>query len=164
MDVSELDTTSWTTFGSALALRVGQLGDNEFVSVLEPSFVSEPAPKRGLFGRLFGGVFGNDDLFDGGAFVQTHRTEQLLYVECVGARSFGGRHAWTPAQEAMLERVGWVHRPESIGERVYVIGHHPELNGYVPIGEARTVAGLMVATMRDVVGIADPASLDVRLG
>ncbi|MEO6999069.1 MAG: hypothetical protein ABI112_13385 [Terracoccus sp.] len=162
MPVTELDTTSWTSFESTLALRLGQLGDHEFVSIAEGSFVPEPHQKRGRFGRMFGG----EEPVDAGAFVQAQRTEQLVYVECVGSRSFGGRHAWTPQQEAELERVGWVHRPELIGDKVYVMGAgaDPDMNGHVPVGDARAVAALMVVTMHDVVGIVGPASLDVTLG
>lgn len=162
MPVTELDTTSWTTFESTLALRLEQLGDQEFVSIAVGSFVPEPPPKRGLFGRVFGG----HEPVDAGAFVQAQRTEQLVYVECVGSRSFGGRHAWTPQQEAELVRVGWVHRPELVGDKVYVMGAgaDPTLNGHVPVGAVRAVAALMVATMRDVAGAADPSSLDVTLG
>ena len=62
--------------------------------------------------------------------------------------------------------MGWVHRPELVGDKVYVMGAgaDPDLNGHVPVGDARGVAALMVVTMRDVVGAADPASLDVTLG
>ncbi|MEP6561088.1 MAG: hypothetical protein ABJD68_08430 [Nakamurella sp.] len=162
MPVTEVDTTSWATFESTLALRLGQLGDQEFVTVAEGSFVRKPAPKRGLFGR----VFRSNDPVDAGAFVQALRSGQLIYVECVGSRSFGGRHAWTPQQEGELERIGWVHRPELIGEKVYVMGAgaDPDLNGHVPVGDARAVAVLTVATMRDVVGIVDPGLLDVKVG
>lgn len=162
MPVTELDTTSWTTFESTLALRLGELSEQEFVSVAEGSFVPEPRARRGLFGRMFG----SDHAADSGAFVQAQRTGPLVYVECVGSLSFGGRHAWTPEQEAALERVGWVHRAELIGDKVYVMGAgaDPHLNGHVPVGDARAVAALMVATMHDVVGAADPASLDVTLG
>lgn len=162
MPATELDTASWTSFESTLALRLRQLDDQEFISIAEASFVPEAPPKRGLFGR----VFGSDEPVDGGAFVQAHRTEALLYAECVGSRSFGGRHAWTPEQEAALEWVGWVHRPALIGDEVYVIGvgADPNLNGHVPLGDAPAVAALMVAAMRDVVGTEYPATLDITLG
>ena len=162
MPATELDTTSWTSFESTLALRLGELGEQEFVSVAEGLRVPEPQARRGLFDRMFG----SDHAVDSGAFVQAQRTGQLVYVECVGSLSFGGRHAWSPEQEAALERVGWVHRPELVGDKVYVMGAgaDPDLNGHVPVGDARGVAALMVVTMRDVVGAADPASLDVTLG
>lgn len=162
MPATELDTTSWTSFESTLALRLRQLDDPDFITIAEGSFVHEPPPKRGLFGR----VFGRDEPLDAGAFVQAHRAEALLYAECVGSQSFGGRHAWTPDQEAALERVGWVHRPALIGEEVYVMGAgaDPELNGHVPVGDAPLVAALMVAAMRDVVGAAHPDTLQIRFG
>lgn len=162
MPVTELDTTSWTTFESTLTRRIGQLGDGEFVCIAEGSFGTEPPPKRGLFSR----VFGNKDPVDAGAFVQAQRSEKLVYLECVGSRSFGGRHAWTPEQEAELVRVGWVHRLQLIGEKVYVMGAgaDPALNGHVPVGHAPAMAVLTVATMRDVVGTADPAALVVMFG
>lgn len=166
MPATELDTTSWTSFESTLALRLRQLDDPDFITIAEGSFVHEPPAKRGLVGRVFGGVFGGGEPLDAGAFVQAHRAGALLYAECVGSRSFGGRHAWTSDQEAALERVGWVHRPALIGEEVYVMGAgaDPALNGHVPVGDAPAVAALMVAAMRDVVGTVHPDTLEIRFG
>lgn len=44
MDVAALDKGSWSAFESTLALRLGQVGDGEFVSVADDRFVPEPAP------------------------------------------------------------------------------------------------------------------------
>lgn len=156
-----LDTTSWSAFESTLALRLGEVGDGEFVSIADGRIVPEPAPKRGLFGRVFGG----DEPVDAGAFVQAQRTGDLLYVECVGSRSFGGRHAFSPQQETELDRLGWVHRPELAGDKVYLIGTtDPDLVGHLPLGDtaaAASAALLMVATMHDVVGVEHPSELAV---
>lgn len=158
MDAAALATSSWSAFETTLALRLGPVGDGEFVSIADGRFVPEPAPKRGLFGRVFGG----DDPVDAGAFVQAQRTGDLLYVECVGSRSFGGRHAFTPQQETELAGLGWVHRPELAGDKVYVIDTaDPELVGHVPVAEKAAAASVMVATMRDVVRVEYPGELDV---
>lgn len=160
MLTAELDTTSWSSFEPSLALRLRQLDDQEFVSIAEGSFVPEPPRKRGLFGRMCG----SDEPVDGGTFVQAHRTQELLYAECVGSQSFGGRHAWAPEQEAALARIGGVHRRALIGEEVYVLGADPYLNGRVPVGDASALAAAMVAAMRDAVGSDCPDTLDIRFG
>lgn len=161
MPLSALDTPSWPAFEASLALGLAQLADGEFVSIADGRFVPEPAPERGLFRRVFGGK----NLADGGAFVQARRTGHLLYVECVGSRSFGGRHAFSPQQESELAGLGWVRRPELAGEKVYVIdAADPDLIGHVPIGESTAAASAMVATMHEVVGVEHPRDLDLTRG
>lgn len=161
MAESDLDTSSWSAFEVSLRAHLAHLGDDQFVSISDRPLHSAPGPKPGLLSRLFG----RRALFDGGVYVQTRRSDEYLYVECVGSRSFGGRHAWTPEQEADLEALGWVHRPELIGEKVYVIGTDaPDLNGHVRIGEAGLATRLMVATLREVARVASPVTLDVGLG
>lgn len=161
MAESDIDTWSWTALEVSLAAHLKHLDDDQFVSISDRPLHPAPGPKPGLLGRLFG----RRALFDGGAYVQSHRSDEYLYVECVGSRSFGGRHAWTPEQEADLERLGWVHRPDSIGEKVYVIGTDAaDRNGYVRIGDAALATRLMVATLREVARVSSPTTLDVGLG
>lgn len=163
---AELDTTDWAAFETSLATHLSRLENEGFVSIHDglplPAAATE-TDRPGLLGRLFGKDRPEPDP---GVFVQAQRAGDYVYIECVGDRSFGGRHDWTAQQQEQLARIGWLHDPELIGEKVYVPAtpDAPELHGNLPLGEVATGARIMVATLRDVVGVTSPATLDISHG
>lgn len=163
---AELDTTDWAAFETSLATHLARLADQGFVSIHDGLPLPAAAPESdrpGLLGRLFGKDQSDPD---SGVFVQAQRAGDHVYVECVGDRSFGGRHDWTAQQQQQLAHIGWLHDPELIGEKVYVptTPGAPELHGNLPVGDVATAARIMVATLRDVVGVPSPATLDISHG
>jgi len=89
------------------------------------------------------------------AFVQALCMGPGLYLECVGSTSFGGGHAWDAAAEESLAALGWAQETQ-FGNAVYRVD--------VPTDASERAAGILVATLRDVAGIADPAALTVSMG
>lgn len=156
MEPGSIDRTSWSALERSLAATLGALSEDAFV-VVSPA--DRPQPERRTFlQRLF-----RTAQVDGGPFVQARAGDGLVYVECVGTRSLGGRHAWTPTQEARLTQVGWVHVIPPLGDPVYVPAAE-EPDGWLDRDSVARASRLMVATMRDVVGVARPASVDITIG
>lgn len=157
MEPRSVDRSSWSALEHSLAVTLGALREDGFV-VVEPAAARSQPERRTVLQRLF-----RTAQVDSGPFVQARAGGGHVYVECVGTRSLGGRHAWTPAQEARLTQVGWVHVLLPFGDPVYVPAAE-EPDGWLGRDAVPRAARLMVATMRDVVGVAQPASVDITVG
>jgi hypothetical protein len=90
-----------------------------------------------------------------GAFVQALSLGPGLYLECVGSTSFGGGYPWDAVAEEALAALGWT-RETQFGNAVY--------RADVSIDASAAAAGILVPTLRDVAGVADPAVLTVSMG
>lgn len=157
MQPPSVDQSSWSELERSLAATLGSLREDGFV-VVEPA-AARPQPERRTGLRRLLRIA----KVDGGPFVQARAGDGRVYVECVGTRSLGGRHAWTPTQEARLTQIGWVHVVLPFGDPVYVPAAE-DPDGWLDRDAVGRASRLMVATMREVVGVARPASVNITTG
>ena len=121
----------------------------EFVSIAEGSFVHGAAPEaRPASGGCSAAFLAATSRSTQARSCRPSAPGQLVYVECVGSRSFGGTPRLDPsARRPSSNASAGCTGQSSIGDKVYVMGAgvDPDLNGHVPVDEAPAVAALMVA-------------------
>jgi hypothetical protein len=95
-------------------------------------------------GGRSGGPAGVPDVF-----VQVHRLEGVLALECIGDTEFEGLTDLSRDQQSALADLGWERQ-----------GREPEFSRTFTDGEA--AAGLVHASLTEVLGAATPADVDIR--
>ncbi len=90
-------------------------------------------------------------------YLQCLRTGSVLVVELVGAASWGGHYPWSRGQDAALQELGW-DRPRRAGDVGYVLDGE-SAPPWPPVERIAETVDLIVATLRSVCQVADPASL-----
>lgn len=146
---------AWAAWEHDLAQRLLTLSDREGLLIPAPAALGRPARRSGLAARLKKPRIEH-------AAVQLVRSEDHLRGECVGDDSFGGPFPWTEPEREALERLGW-HQPGR-GEAPHYIAWFPDdvpAAPYLPEAEAARAARLTVATLRDVLHVADPVGVEI---
>ncbi|MEN8707705.1 MAG: hypothetical protein ABF306_16340 [Nocardioides marinisabuli] len=93
-------------------------------------------------------------------YVQARRDGAHVYVECVGARSFGGGWEIDDTAHTRLRRLGWL-----VPGEVDATGVQPSWPSYwrvLPVSESAAAARMCVAAL-DVLG-ASPDAVDLQAG
>ena len=87
------------------------------------------------------------------AFVQIRRLEGVLVLECIADPEFEGVSALSSDTLAALEGLGWERADDS-----------PDLTRILGPEDADEAAGLLAASLRDVLGAQAPSAVDRRHG
>ncbi len=113
--------------------------------------------------RIFGLLAATYD--DTAPWITLRRVEDHLTGRCVAPERFGSGYPLSPEEDATLLALGW-HHPGPGDGAAYVrwwpddVPYAP----YLPAEEARSAARTVAASMRDVFGVVDPATLVIVRG
>lgn len=145
--------TTWSAWEDALVEAVRALPDEGSVVVAAPREHARNArpPGAGRLSRILGGrkrpVVPS---------VRLVRVEEHLRGHWVGAERLGGPFPWTREEIDAILAAGW-HRPSAGDGDDFVrfwpddVPRHP----YLPEADARTAAGALAATFRDVLEVTE---------
>ena len=147
---------TWEAWTTRIAADLAALTEDDWMTftVHVPSqasiaYAGTRAPRGwhrsgGRPGGRSGGPAGVPDVF-----VQVRRLEGVLALECIGDTEFEGLTDLSRDQQSALAELGWERQ-----------GREPEFSRTLTDGEA--AAGLVHASLTEVLGAATPADVDIR--
>jgi hypothetical protein len=147
---------TWEAWTARIAADLAALTEDDWMTftVHVPSqasiaYAGTRAPRGwrrsgGRPGGRSGGPAGVPDVF-----VQVRRLEGVLALECIGDTEFEGLTDLSRDQQSALADLGWERQ-----------GREPEFSRTFTDGEA--AAGLVHASLTEVLGAATPADVDIR--
>ena len=161
---------SWEVFHARLEDALRGFDERGFVTLLPPAPPGtpepepEPEPEHGMLARLrsrFNRLRGHQQPPLSRPLVQLSYDGEALAAECSGPVSGRGENdfPWTPEQQRRLLELGWDPPDRSDYWHMYRwYGHEGENLIPQPVA-AQQGAALVIATLRDVYGMANPDGL-----
>ena len=143
---------TWESWTSRVAADLAALTDDDWLtftvhvaSRASSTYAAERAPRS----WRRGGARPAPQARVPDVFVQARRLEGVLALECIGDTEFEGLTDLSRDQQSALAELGWERQ-----------GREPEFSRTLTDGEA--AAGLVHASLTEVLGAATPADVDIR--
>ena len=147
---------SWDSWSARTAELLGELGPDDWVTFVvhvdsAATVAGRRAQARKGWRRALAPPPPPATVPD--TFLQARLIEGVLALECIADAEFEGITDLTPRELNTLVTLGW--------ERS---GAEPDLTATFPVREAAEAADLLAASLRGVLGAAEPSAVDVRRG